>query len=129
GIYPAVIQGVRVNPNEQALEEEYLQHNIDFTRMAYGLDEVEVEPYSAEIEAEAGQLREDAESTASIRLLDPSIVSPTFRQLQQNRAYYTFPDQLSVDRYAIDGSLQDTVIAVRELNMAQVDNNWVNRHT
>lgn len=129
GVYPAIIQAVRVNPNEQQLEAEYLQHNIDYTRMAYGLDGVETQPYTAETEAGEGQLREDAESTASIRLLDPAIVSPTFRQLQQNRPYYTFPDQLAVDRYEIDGNLQDTVIAVRELNMAQVDNNWVNQHT
>jgi len=129
GVYPAVVQAVQVNPNAQALEAEYLQHNIDATRVAYGLDGIETEPYEARTDAEAGQLREDAESTASIRLLDPSIVSPTFRQLQQNRPYYTFTDQLSVDRYEIDGELQDTVIAVRELNMAQVESNWVNDHT
>ncbi|MFV0252365.1 MAG: UPF0182 family protein [Beutenbergiaceae bacterium] len=129
GVYPAIIQGVRVGPNEQALEAEYLQFNIDSTRSAYGLDGVETQSYTAETEAEAGQLREDAESTASIRLLDPSIVSPTFRQLQQNRPFYTFPDQLSVDRYDIDGQLQDTVVAVRELDMDQVDRTWINDHT
>lgn len=129
GIYPAIIQGVRVGPNQQELEQDYLQHNINATRAAYGLDGIETQTYTAETEAEAGQLREDAESTASIRLLDPSIVSPTFRQLQQNRPYYTFPDQLSVDRYEIEGELQDTVIAVRELNMDAVGDNWVNNHT
>lgn len=129
GVYPAIVQAVRVNPNAQGREAPYLQHNIDATRVAYGLDGIETEPYEARTDAEAGQLREDAESTASIRLLDPSIVSPTFRQLQQNRPYYTFTDQLSVDRYEIDGELQDTVIAVRELNMAQVESNWVNEHT
>ncbi|MFV0425918.1 MAG: UPF0182 family protein [Beutenbergiaceae bacterium] len=129
GVYPAIIQGVRVGPNEQALEAEYLQYNIDATRLAYGLDGVQTQSYTAETETAAGQLRSDAESTASIRLLDPSIVSPTFRQLQQNRTFYTFPDQLSVDRYDIDGELQDTVVAVRELDMTQVDRTWVNDHT
>lgn len=129
GVYPAIIQAVRVNPNPQALETEYLQHNIDATLAAYGLDEIESENYTAETDAAEGQLREDAESTASIRLLDPAIVPPTFRQLQQNRPYYTFPDQLFVDRYALDEGLQDTVLAVRELNMDGVGANWDNEHT
>ncbi|MBZ2197604.1 UPF0182 family protein [Ruania sp. N2-46] len=130
GIYPAIIQGVRVGPNEQALEATYIQRNIDATREAYGLTDVQVQPYSAETVAEAGALRADAESTASIRLLDPQEVSPTFRQLQQNKQYYNFPATLSVDRYTIDGQSQDTVIAVRDLDLAGAgQSNWVNDHT
>lgn len=129
GVYPAIVQAVQVNPNAQESEAEYLQHNIDATRAAYGLDGIETLSYTAETETEAGQLREDADTTTQIRILDPAIVSPTFRQLQQNRPYYTFPDQLYVDRYRLDDSLQDTVIAVRELDMSQVADNWVNQHT
>ncbi|TDE97677.1 UPF0182 family protein [Occultella glacieicola] len=130
GIYPAIIQGVRVGPNEQNLEAEYIQRNIEATRAAFGLTDVQVEPYSAETVATAGALREDAESTASIRLLDPQVVSPTFRQLQQNRQYYNFPETLSVDRYTIDGESRDTVIAVRDLDLeGSGQNNWVNDHT
>ncbi len=69
-----------------------------------------------------GALRQDAETTASIRLLDPSIVSPSFRQLQQNKQYYNFPQLLTVDRYKINGKSRDTVIAVRELNLDGLDN-------
>ncbi|UFU05556.1 UPF0182 family membrane protein [Ruania halotolerans] len=130
GAYPAIIQSVRVNPNAQNLEAEYIQRNIEATYDAYDLDRVEVERYEAETVAEAGALREDADSTASIRLLDPNVVSPTFRQLQQNRQYYDFRDTLSVDRYDVDGESADTVIAVRELNLAgSQERNWVNDHT
>ncbi|NTW42666.1 MAG: COG1615 family transporter, partial [Cellulomonadaceae bacterium] len=82
--------------------------------------------------AEQGALREDAETTASIRLLDPAIVSASFRQLQQNKQYYNFPDTLNVDRYEIDGESRDTVIAVRELNLDGLGSGqrtWVNEHT
>ncbi|UFU03959.1 UPF0182 family protein [Ruania suaedae] len=130
GAYPAIVQSVRVNPNAQSLEAEYIQRNIEATYDAYGLDSVEVEPYEANTVAEAGALRADAESTASIRLLDPNIVSPTFRQLQQNRQYYDFRDTLSVDRYDVDGESTDTVIAVRELNLeGSQERTWVNDHT
>ncbi|HLS62483.1 MAG TPA: UPF0182 family protein [Ruania sp.] len=130
GAYPAIVQAVRVNPNAQALEAEFIQRNIDATYDAYGLNRVEVERYEAETVAEAGALREDARSTASIRLLDPNIVSPTFRQLQQNKQYYTFPGTLAVDRYDIDGQSTDTVVAVRELDLSgSGERSWVNDHT
>lgn len=130
--YPALVQKFRVDPNAVETESRFIQYNIDGTRAAYGLDSVETQTYDAKTSAEAGQLREDSESAASIRLLDPNIVSPTFRQLQQNRQYYNFAPQLAVDRYEIDGAKQDTVIAVRELNQEGLDDSqrtWVNDHT
>lgn len=127
------MQRFQVVPNEQSLEQPYIQRNIDATLGAYDLQDIETIPYSATTEAEQGALREDAESTASIRLMDPSIVSPTFQQLQQIRQYYAFPDVLSVDRYDIEGQeRQDTVISVRELDLNGLgadQRNWTNDHT
>ncbi|MDO8108311.1 UPF0182 family protein [Isoptericola sp. b441] len=132
GIYPAVVQRFQVQPNQQSAESEYIQRNIDATKAAFGLSDAEITPYDAKLTATAGALRSDAETTASIRLLDPAIVSPSFRQLQQNKQYYDFPKTLSVDRYNIDGESRDTVIAVRELNLGGLDSaqrTWVNDHT
>ena len=132
GIYPAVVQRFQVQPNEQELEAEYIQRNIAATREAFDIDDVEVTAYNANLEPEAGALRADAETTASIRLLDPAIISPSFRQLQQNKQYYDFRPTLSVDRYQIAGESRDTVIAVRELNLAGLgtdQRSWVNDHT
>ena len=132
GIYPAVVQRFQVTPNAVEAESPYIQRNIDATLAAYGLEDIEVQTYDAVTETEPGQLRDDSESTASIRLLDPNIVSPTFRQLQQNRQYYDFAPTLAVDRYEIDGQKRDTVIAIRELNQGGLGSDqrtWVNDHT
>ncbi len=132
GIYPYIVEQFQVEPNAQELEQPYLQRNIDATLMAYGLGDVETQNYQATTTAEPGALRADAETAASIRLLDPSVVSPSFRQLQQNKQYYDFPDILSVDRYEIDGESRDTAIAVRELDLAGLgasQRTWVNDHT
>ncbi|MDD6461805.1 MAG: UPF0182 family protein, partial [Bifidobacteriaceae bacterium] len=128
--YPAVLSRFRVSPNAQELESPYIQRNIDATRYAYGLENIEVSDYDASTQAKTGALSQDAETTAQIRLLDPQVVSPTFKQLQQSKQYYTFADSLSVDKYTINGKSQDTVIAARELNLDGNDNrNWVNDHT
>nr|WP_225997180.1 UPF0182 family protein [Myceligenerans sp. TRM 65318] len=132
GIYPAVVQRFQVTPNAQELEQPFIQRNIDATLAAFDIKDIETQNYNATTEAEEGALREDADTTASIRLLDPEIVSPSFRQLQQNKQYYNFSDSLSVDRYEIDGESRDTVIAVRELNqdgLGSDQRNWVNDHT
>ncbi|GGH33263.1 UPF0182 family membrane protein [Microbacterium album] len=119
--YPWAVQTFQVRPNERALEMDYYQRNVDMTREAYALDGIEKIEFNAETDAEAGQLRNDADTTASLRLMDPAIISPTVRQLQQYRAYYGFAERLDVDRYEIDGETQDTVVAVRELNLQDLD--------
>ncbi|WP_245827965.1 UPF0182 family protein [Sinomonas mesophila] len=131
GVYPWVIQQVQVRPSEQNVERPYLERNIGLTRAAYGLDQVQVKDYQATTDATPGALREDAQTTANIRLLDPTLVSSTFQQLEQFRPYYQFAPSLNVDRYTIDGKIQDTVIAVRELNPQGLSPNqqsWYNNH-
>ncbi len=124
--YPWGVQQFQVRPDEKSLESEYIQRNIDATRAAYGLDKVEVERYDAVTDAEPGALRDDAAATANIRIIDPEVVSPTFSQLEQIRQYYQFPTSLSVDRYEIDGEIEDTVTAVRDINIED-QNGWYNR--
>ncbi|GAA3610958.1 UPF0182 family protein [Marihabitans asiaticum] len=131
-IYPALVETYKVAPSRSSLEQPYLQDNIDFTRAAYDVDDVQVEEYDAVSSASAGQLREDAGTIPGIRLLDPNVVSPTFQQLQAQQPYYTFPDDLDVDRYTVDGESVDTVVAAREVDLTKVPadrRDWVNDHT
>lgn len=132
GAYPALIEQFRVRPNARSLNAPYIQHNIDATLEAYGLDELDYQTYDATTSAQPGQLREDSESTSQIRLLDPQVIRKTVQQLQQSRPYYSFDSGFFVDRYTINGERRDTVISMRELNLAglsQEQQNWVNRHT
>jgi len=129
GIYPAFIQQFTVKPSESSKEAPYIQRNIDATRAAYGLSGVTVQDYQAVSSTAAGQLANDAATISNIRLIDPNVVSATFRQLQQIKPYYTFPDSLDVDRYTVNGKSRDTIVAVRELNIAgNPVRNWINDH-
>lgn len=118
--YPWVVNTFQVQPNQLEFEREYYQRSIDMTQDAYGIDDLEKSDFQATTDAEAGALREDAATTAQIRIMDPAVISPTVRQLEQYRSYYQFADPLDVDRYQIDGVSQDTVMSVRELNMNQL---------
>ncbi|WTW97211.1 UPF0182 family protein [Streptomycetaceae bacterium NBC_01309] len=129
GLYPFIVERFQVKPNAQSKEAKYIERNIQATRDAYGIADVKAEGYAGSVDTRAG-LIDEATGAASIRLLDPNIVGPTFQQLQQLKQFYGFSRTLDVDRYQIDGKTQDTVIALRELNPnGGQTRNWVNDHT
>lgn len=129
GIYPGAIQQFQVKPSESSKEAPYIQRNIDATRAAYGLENVAMQDYNATISTSAGQLAKDAATIANIRLMDPNVLSATFRQLQQIKPYYSFPESLDIDRYTVNGVSRDAVVAVRELNIeGNPSRNWINDH-
>ena len=129
GLYPAAIQTFQVKPSESSKEAPFIQRNIDATRAAYGLQDVTVSDYQATVSTNTGQLADDAATIANIRLMDPNVLSPTFRQLQQIRPYYSFPESLDIDRYTVNGVKRDVVVAVRELNIeGNPSRNWINDH-
>ncbi|WCD92563.1 UPF0182 family membrane protein [Microbacterium sp. nov. GSS16] len=127
--YPWVVTTFQVKPNENAYQAEFYERSIESTKEAYGVADMEVTPFAAATDTEPGQLREDAETTASVRIMDPAIISPTVRQLQQYRSYYQFAPELDVDRYEIDGKSQDTVVSVRDLDLTKLGggDSWNNR--
>lgn len=127
--YPAIVQRFQVDPSPLSLEAQYIERNIDATRAAWGVDGMVEEQTDATTDAEPGALREDADTAANIRIIDPALVTDAFANLQEYRPYYGFPEQLDVGRYEIDGQIQDTVIAVRELDQSGLDeDSWYNRH-
>ena len=128
-IYPAAVQQFQVKPSESNKEAPYIQRNIDATRAAYDLNGVEIKDYNATVVSSAGQLANDANTIANIRLMDPNVLSATFRQLQQIKPYYSFADSLDIDRYQINNTQRDAVVAVRELNIeGNPVRNWINDH-
>src|SRR6202045_2160052 len=133
--WPLVVEQISVRPNAAPKESDYISRSIAATRQAYGLtsDVVTYRDYSGNEAATAQQVADNRATTSNIRVLDPTIVSPAFTQFQQGKNFYTFPDQLSIDRYqGQDGNLRDYVVAARELNPDRLIDNqrdWINRHT
>ena len=138
-IYPAIYQRFVVEPSESSREAEYIERNIEATRTAYGLRvESESETSGDIIERTFTPNVEDALSIEilqrnagtlnNLRLLDPSIVSPTFQALEVEREQFRFASDLDVDRYEVDGDIRTVVIAGRELNLEGVNSGWENQH-
>lgn len=133
--WPMLVEQFSVKPNAAQKERDYISRSITATRDAYGLtgDAVTYRDYSGNAPATAEQVAADRATTSNIRLLDPTIVGPAFTQFQQGKNFYSFPDQLSIDRYnGPDGKLRDFVVAARELNPDRLIDNqrdWINKHS
>ncbi|WP_432479469.1 UPF0182 family membrane protein [Nocardioides sp. GXQ0305] len=131
-IWPTIVQQFQVNPSEADREAPYIEDNIEATRAAYDLKDIEVEPFSSNLAAGNGNLNELEQQTESVPLVDPKVVNQTFEQVQQVRAYYSVADVLDVDRYEMDDTDRALVLGVRELDqsgIAESDRNWNNLHT
>jgi uncharacterized membrane protein (UPF0182 family) len=137
--YPAIVQQFVVKPSANEKEAPYIKRAIESTRAAYGLDNIEYVQYAQnttgdEVDTDAAnaELRNDTQTIANARLLDPNVLADTFTARQQIRNVYGFPEKLDIDRYTIDGETRDYVVAARELNSAGLSENqssWINRHT
>ncbi|WP_278314114.1 UPF0182 family protein [Lolliginicoccus levis] len=133
-IWPLLMEQFSVRPNAVERESPYIERNIDATRDAYGInpDRIDYVDYPGVGTQSPTESQADITTIQNIRLLDPNVLSRTFTQQQQLKNFFGFPDQLSIDRYEIDGQLQDYIVSVRELNPTQLAANqqdWINKHT
>ncbi len=127
-IYPAVIQRFRAEPEESKKEAVYIERNIQATRDAMGLANVISREFSPETQITPAELA-DNPSVRNIRLLDPDIVPNAFQVEQAERTFYTFNNEVDVDRYEVDGQTTQVVIGARQLNVADIpQQSWEGRH-
>jgi len=124
---PAVVTQLSVLPSELQMERPYLQHNIDMTREAYGLEDFKEESYPARPDLPADAVRENQETIDNVRLWDPRLLIDTYRQLQEIRLYYEFYN-VDVDRYTLDGDYRQVMVSARELTQQLPEDTWDNRH-
>ncbi|HYA24951.1 MAG TPA: UPF0182 family protein [Terriglobales bacterium] len=117
-----------VKPNELVRERPYIAHNIELTRQAYGLNRLSQREFPAETTVEAAEPTNNQATLQNIRLWDWRALQDTLRQIQEIRTYYDFPD-IDIDRYEINGTMRQVMLAARELNVEKLpesSRNWIN---
>ncbi|MFA5774041.1 MAG: UPF0182 family protein [Ilumatobacteraceae bacterium] len=126
-IYPAIVQRFSVQPNVSTKELPYIARNIVATKSAMGISDVEQVEVSFgtitanEVETNDAPLRD-------VRQLDPTEMRDRFALDEGLKSFYAIRD-LDVDRYSIDGRIQQVVLGARELNPDGIPNRtWVSRH-
>jgi uncharacterized protein len=117
-----------VKPNELVRELPYITNNIAMTRDAYGLNRLALRQFPAETGIDALDIANNQTTLQNVRLWDWRALQDTLRQIQEIRTYYDFPD-IDIDRYHVDGSERQMMLASRELNVDKLpesSRNWIN---
>jgi uncharacterized protein len=126
GAYAAGLHRLRVAPNEQVMEAPYIRHNIEATRRAFALDNVEERELSGDALLSRADIENNVETIRNVRLWDHVPLLATFGQIQEIRTYYNFVS-VTNDRYVIDGEYRQTMLSARELNWDALPNRtWPN---
>ncbi|MCA9959626.1 MAG: UPF0182 family protein, partial [Anaerolineales bacterium] len=127
-VYPSLLQRYAVEPNEIVRESPYIEYNINYTRLAFGLDKIETKVFEYGEELTQQDLRDNEISFRNVRLWDYRPLQSTYEQLQALRPYYEF-SEIDIDRYTIDGEQRQVMLAARELNKIKLPNRtWVNEN-
>ena len=128
-IYPGIVQRFQVDPNELAVEEPYINYNIQMTRQAFGLDKINEVTFPAQDAPSEQDIVNNPDTINNVRLWDVGPLLSTYNQIQSIRLYYDFVD-VDVDRYTVDGKLRQVMLSARELSAEKLPEGaqtWVNR--
>lgn len=126
-VYPAIVQRFVVQPSVSTRELPFISRNIEATKAAMGLANVERVPTTSGT-ATAADIDANDIALRDIRQLDPAQMRDRFKLDQGLTSFYSVVD-LDVDRYLVDGRVQQLLVASRELNPAGIPNRtWVARH-
>jgi uncharacterized membrane protein (UPF0182 family) len=129
GIIPGIVQQFSVIPNQLQRELPYINHNIEFTRRGYNLQDIAVRPFPVSDTLSADDFSPATGATKHIRIWDERPLKTTYKQLQEFRLYYDF-SHVNVDRYRFDEDFRQVMLSVRELNydqLPQTAKTWVNQ--
>jgi uncharacterized protein len=129
-VLPKIVSAVYVRPNEIAIQQPYIERHIQATRSAFGLNR-RVKEVESEAKLETTiDLAKHQPLLDNVRLWDWRAFHDTVTQIQALRPYYVFNDS-DVDRYMIDGRLQQVLLTPRELDLRQLPDartRWINPH-
>ncbi|MFV2006726.1 MAG: UPF0182 family protein [Longimicrobiales bacterium] len=126
-LYPSLVQRLRVQPNELERETPFIEYNMRFTRIGFGLDAIERKNfvYSADesVDWQAAEIQ-----FQGLPMWSAEALLTRFNNLHTDKNYYTFLG-VDIDRYdGAEGAVL-VALAVREIDATGIpDPNWQNRH-
>ena len=119
GVAPVLVQWLRVQPSEITLEAPYIAHNIEFTRRAFKLHNVEAREFAVSPTFTQETLNNNQYLLSEVRLWDWRALEAVYKQFQEIRLYYEFTD-VDVDRYQTSGGYRQVMVSAREMKLSNL---------
>jgi uncharacterized protein len=125
-IYPAFVQRFSVLPDQLGKEREYIAHNIEATKAAWMLDDIDVRDFAAADDLTSAQVAANSTTIDNLRIWNTNVLPRTYQNFQELEPYYTL-SKVDTDRYPAEGSPNQVMVAVRELDEPEVPPDWQNQ--
>jgi uncharacterized membrane protein (UPF0182 family) len=126
-LYPELVQRFQVEPNELARETPYIETNLEFTRLGFGLSEIQRRGFDYDPSA-SPDWSEASRQFAGLPIWTEDALLTTFHSLDARQPYYDF-EQVAVDRYPSPQGTIPVAVSVREVDPGGIqDPNWQNLH-
>lgn len=128
GLSAFAIQRFVVKPNEKTMEQPYIKYNIEATRKAFNIENVETNSFPVTNDLTTDDIAANENTINNIRINSYEPALEFYNQVQIIRYYYKFND-IDLDRYKLDGKLNQVFIAPREIDTAAIQpDTWQNKH-
>ncbi len=137
-VYPAVwlaacaaafaVQTVAVAPNEVIREKDSIAYNIEYTRAAYGLDDISELEFDVKNDLTAEDLAENENVTDNIRIVELNANLTVLNQIQGIRNYYKFHES-DIVPFELNGKNTAVAITAREItkeNLSDSADTYIN---
>ncbi len=126
-IYPSVVQRFQVQPNELDRETRYIQDAIEFTRLGFGMDQLQRDRLNY-VPPDGPAWDEARNRLPRLPVWTETTLLTTFRQIEARFQYYDF-HKVAFDRYPAGNRVEPVGVSVREINPVGIpDPNWQNLH-
>lgn len=129
-ISAVVVQQLFVKANEKSLEAPYIQNNINYTRMAFNINNVDQKSFDVNTNLTLADITANQDTISNIKINSFKQAQEFYNQVQVKRNYYIFND-VDVDRYKINGIYNQVFLSAREINLDALEGNaatWQNKH-
>lgn len=121
-----ITQNFFVKSNELEFEKKYISYNIDSTRKAFNIANMEEKSFEPKYNLDAAQIEENKDIIDNLRVNSVEPVLSFYDQVQSMKNYYNFHD-IDTDRYNINGKDSQVFVSVREIDTSNI-NTWQNKH-
>lgn len=128
GVGSTLVETLVVKSNQISFEEPYINYNIQYTRKAFNIDNIEEKRFDVKDSLTKENINSNRDIIDNIKInsFRPSL--DFYNQVQFLRYYYMFND-IDIDRYNINGKYSQVFVAPREVNSDTIEpNTWQNKH-
>ena len=119
-IAASLVQTLVVRPNEMVIEQPYINHNITYTRYAYGINAMAQQEFPLKFNLSGQTVLDNIDIINNLQINDALQTLKVINQTQAFKNYYSF-SSANIATYDMNGQRTMMLVSAREINTDMLD--------